>query len=222
MLKKILVLASLTFSLSANAADITYNNYTLDMEANVVTGGGLDWLQWDVTDRLTIEEALNLHGGEGWGLASNSDMAKLFNDFNFGHTFDSDENTQEYHITGTSDAPSPITEADVQFVALFGSTFHSGSLPDPLLWTGAIFGQDSDGDGYYNRAYVQDDWTHGTEDGYYQGIASIDSDFIERDVSYDFLGVALVRPSAVPLPAAGWLFISALVGLVGKKRLSRR
>lgn len=28
--------------------------------------------------------------------------------------------------------------------------------------------------------------------------------------------------AVVPLPAAGWLFITALVGLVGKKRLSRR
>ena len=27
--------------------------------------------------------------------------------------------------------------------------------------------------------------------------------------------------AAVPIPAAGWLFMSALIGLVGKKRLSR-
>jgi hypothetical protein len=33
---------------------------------------------------------------------------------------------------------------------------------------------------------------------------------------------AVVSVAAVPLPAAGWLFMSALIGLVGKKRLSRR
>jgi hypothetical protein len=36
---------------------------------------------------------------------------------------------------------------------------------------------------------------------------------------------AYAQPSpvtAVPVPAAGWLFMSALIGLMGKKRLSRR
>ncbi|MFT6275130.1 MAG: hypothetical protein ACJAZ0_001223 [Halioglobus sp.] len=34
---------------------------------------------------------------------------------------------------------------------------------------------------------------------------------------------AVAAPVAeVPLPAAGWLFMSALIGLMGKKRLSRR
>jgi hypothetical protein len=32
----------------------------------------------------------------------------------------------------------------------------------------------------------------------------------------------LFHPAEVPLPAAGWLFISALAGLAGKKRLSRQ
>lgn len=32
----------------------------------------------------------------------------------------------------------------------------------------------------------------------------------------------IYSPAAVPVPAAGWLFMSALVGLAGKKRLSRR
>jgi hypothetical protein len=34
--------------------------------------------------------------------------------------------------------------------------------------------------------------------------------------------VATPTVAAVPLPAAGWLFMSALIGLMGKKRLSRR
>jgi hypothetical protein len=34
---------------------------------------------------------------------------------------------------------------------------------------------------------------------------------------------AVIAPvTAVPVPAAGWLFMSALIGLMGKKRLSRR
>jgi hypothetical protein len=33
---------------------------------------------------------------------------------------------------------------------------------------------------------------------------------------------APLEVAAVPIPAAGWLFMSALIGLMGKKRLSRR
>jgi len=39
---------------------------------------------------------------------------------------------------------------------------------------------------------------------------------------YAWYSVSLSRPSVVPIPAAGWLFMSALIGLIGKKRLSRR
>lgn len=38
----------------------------------------------------------------------------------------------------------------------------------------------------------------------------------------DYNGVSSQDLAAVPVPTAGWLFISALVGLVGKKQLSRR
>lgn len=41
------------------------------------------------------------------------------------------------------------------------------------------------------------------------------------DIKHWAIGVALSRPSAVPLPAAAWLFISAIAGLAGAKRLSR-
>ncbi len=39
---------------------------------------------------------------------------------------------------------------------------------------------------------------------------------------YSQYSVSFSRPSVVPIPAAGWLFMSALIGLIGKKRLSRR
>ena len=38
-----------------------------------------------------------------------------------------------------------------------------------------------------------------------------------ESISFDYTQVA-----SVPVPASAWLFMSALVGLVGKKRLSRR
>lgn len=46
---------------------------------------------------------------------------------------------------------------------------------------------------------------------------------VDFDSTFNPNGVYVVwSTTAVPVPAAGWLFISALVGLVGKKRLSRR
>ena len=51
-------------------------------------------------------------------------------------------------------------------------------------------------------------------------------DFEECNIQYRFCGTvisgsAIATPSAVPLPAAAWLFISAIAGLAGAKRLSR-
>jgi hypothetical protein len=42
------------------------------------------------------------------------------------------------------------------------------------------------------------------------------------ELSWRMVYAVAAPVTAVPLPAAGWLFMSALIGLMGKKRLSRR
>ena len=36
---------ALVLSAGANAATVSYNNYSLDTETNIVTGNNLEWLQ---------------------------------------------------------------------------------------------------------------------------------------------------------------------------------
>jgi hypothetical protein len=56
--------------------------------------------------------------------------------------------------------------------------------------------------------------------GTYQGTVNPNASWTSFDWVRPWAAVAPV--TAVPVPAAGWLFMSALIGLMGKKRLSRR
>ena len=69
----------------------------------------------------------------------------------------------------------------------------------------------------YKRVY------RGTSNIYQDADDSINSLYSTRDDTdaSPTIGSFLVT-TAVPVPAAGWLFMSALIGLVGKKRLTRR
>jgi len=43
-----------TISEGAFAGLITYNGHTLDENTNIVTGGGLEWLQWTETKGQSV------------------------------------------------------------------------------------------------------------------------------------------------------------------------
>ena len=100
-------------------------------------------------------------------------------------------------------------------LAMKGYISNSDDPNDPTQASFAYFGLDADADGLINRAGVYDDSTN--KNGSTFGAMA----YIEGDgypLGYDdlgFVGVALVRSSVVPVPAAAWLFCSALIGLVG-------
>ena len=217
MIKTIVACIGLTLSLPLFAASISYNGYTLDEDANIVSGGGLQWLQWDETVGQTVHEALGNYGAGGWRLATNAEMAKLFNSFDFGMTFDADENTYQSYLFS---AGENSFDAPNEFIDLFGDTFlASGSVydsVDPRQYASAYFGEDGDGDHQFNFASVQDEYT--TIGGaLVQSHARLYRDDFTVNAAGFANGVALVR--AVPVPAAGWLLLSALMGLVIKKRV---
>lgn len=76
----------------------------------------------------------------------------------------------------------------------------------------------------YDRGFISDSDRVERETG------DPDSDFRDEvrtahgavSSGYRWATVGSFLVAEVPIPAAGWLFISALAGLVGKKRLSRR
>ena len=160
MLIKFLALMALSLSLSLNAATVTYNGYTLDTDTNVVTGGGLEWLQWDETLGQSIEAALSSYAVDGWRLATNIEMAALLNNFNFGFTF-SDSESFSQSINLYTDEYSYGTANE--FIDLFSDTYAAAGFEydygDELNLTGALFGSDGDFDEDFKLASVMDEYT---------------------------------------------------------------
>lgn len=183
MVRKIITLICLTFTLSTHAASISYYGYTLDTETNIVTGGGLRWLQWDETTGQSVTQALATHGSSGWRLATSSEMATLFNAFDFRITFEGDDS-----ITQTVSFLEPYQSEGVadRFIQLFGASIspppeytcpycsqvpvsYYNTTPEfefqprsNFLFSLALYGSDQNGDGIYSRAEVFED-TSSTE-----------------------------------------------------------
>ena len=218
MFKKLPIAVSLLLSLSANAATVSYNGYNLDTVTNIVTGNDLEWLQWNETVGQSINTALSNYSSDGWRLATNAEMAKLFNDFGLGITFDSDENTSQ-SVTLYSEAYSH-SRAN-QFIEIFGDTYSAAGFNydygDEYEESRALFGGDGDADQLFNTAYIRDEW-HTSGGHLIPGSASMVIDDTYPDYSNETWGVSLVRVSPVPVPAASWLFMSALISLAGYKR----
>jgi len=187
---------------TANAALVSYNGYTLDTDTNVVTGGGLEWMQWDETLGQSVNQALANHGGSAWRIATNTEMAALLNAFSFGITFDGIESTSQ----GTS-AEEGIKATN--FIELFGQTQLGASGPRAQ----AFYGSDLNNNGIVNHLYVQH---FASSDGFQvfdYGDTYPHITFTPDKVQFN-AGVALVRVVGTPIPAAVWLFGSAL-GLLG-------
>ena len=171
----------------------------------------------------SIQSQLSTLEGGGWSVASNVQMAQLFNAFDFGLTFDTDENTTQYVDTGFS-AGDPGTEADEVFISMFGDTYTASGRSfcyhgDCVNTSVAYYGNDPDADAGINRALVRDDsiYPSGYESA---GFVELRDDglFKNNDINAT-AGVALVREfSPVPVPAAAWLFGSGLLGLIGVAR----
>jgi hypothetical protein len=224
---KHLVAGILTSSmgLSAQAATYDYAGYSLDIDTNIVTGGGLEWLQWDETQGLTIVQALETYNADGWRLASLNEMASVLNAFDFGVTFVGDKDAGTQYATGPAATGLLDTPGYDAFITIFGPTALGGIREnrDRQRRTSAFVGQDLDDNGYYGWVRVEGD---------YQQNNGVDRDaemFFAPDAiqaassrtgppgvgdsSISDTGVALVRASPVPLPAAAWLFSAAVLGL---------
>jgi hypothetical protein len=225
-------IAGLVLALSsfANAGVITYNGYTLDTQTDIVTAGdGLEWLQWDVTKGQSISSALQANGvfgsrnyGAGWALASNAQMASLFNDFGFNSTLQDDTTI---HTGSPYTFGSDNTNYD-HFIDLFGAIFQLsgtffdfGTGVDQISRTRALFGSDEDNDTLYKEAGVHSDYTRDSSTNPYH--AYIFQDIWSDSTTNPEFGVALVRLKTqvdAPEPSTLAIFALGLSGLI----LSRR
>ncbi|MCG7649109.1 PEP-CTERM sorting domain-containing protein [Alteromonas sp. MmMcT2-5] len=188
------MLASLSLNVSAEL--ITYGEFSKEENSDVVTGLGMEWLQWSSTRGMSINSALSSFSQNGWRLASITEVTALFNYFVPEYEWIESESVTQQRTTGRSDELSPDSETDVQFQTLFGYTYSARASDylegDGLNKTEAIFGSDDNGNNYYGLAGLYDDFT------VFNGNRNVGNAYLTKDqhvASFAFprYGVALVR-----------------------------
>lgn len=208
-------------------------DYVLNEDTNIVIdkANSIEWLQWDQTTGMSINEALAVYSSQGWTLATNSQMAELFNTFNlsYGQFIWTDEENAQQEYTGPTDGIALedwVNDPELQFVNLFADTAvtwpNEGTCgaSDCLQMSAAYFGSDNDNDGQYKLARVYDDVQFDEGNGYedWGSLAEMSADFIDIDTDTAYSrGVALVRAVNVPEPASAAFLILAAVALLARR-----
>lgn len=227
MIFRIFFAFTLLFSLSANATVISHYGYSYDTSGNIVTGGGLQWLRWDATVGQSAESALATYAPQGWRMATYDEVAALLNVFIEDRvsastfTFGSDPYGWEEVKFHSNEQQLPTA-----FLEMFGDTYAAdglimgtpGTLFNQYQAAFAMYGELNPAVPLYDFVAVFDKFYDPYDlTGVSGGAARLLGSRYQPDQSYQGVGIALVR--AVPLPAAGWLFASALAGLLFGRRL---
>ena len=201
-------LAVVSFNSSAAIISVDWkvagdNLITLD------TRTGLEWLDLTVTrDQSYNDINAKLGTGQeldGWGYASSVQVGEFFDSFG----------GDNLHYTGWSFENNGLFDL---VAPLWGDTICAAN--GCLAGQGGSFFITSDitGPGVHNVGGIEDQLGH---------LFSADRDFVLTEyftvadnavVGNTFKASALVRVSAVPVPAAIWLFGSGLLGLIGFAR----
>lgn len=111
----------------ANAGIISHKGYELVSNSNIIADPyGFEWLRWSETSGIKdLYETYLAYTSEGWQLATNFQMSRLFNDFDFGVEFDADPSTTQY--LRFNDGPvQDMNSPTLIFLDLFGSTITKG------------------------------------------------------------------------------------------------
>lgn len=207
-----LLLLMVTSSLQATARIIPTHGYTLS--GNIVSNGVLDWLSWEETRGLSIEQVLANPVYSEWNLATEVHMLDLLYDFGVAMPVPvhpvSNQHVYRYGYSGSSDE----TVADL-FIELFGTTrYEEGGIVgfggDAIRTSEAYWGAGVGG--LYHLVAANSDFTIFG----YQREAQIllaQDDYMRYDRARDSTGVALVR-SVIDVSAPSSLAVFAL-GIMG-------
>jgi len=177
---------------TAQAALVALGDYTTD------TDTGLDWLDLDLTLGMSFNQ-VNAELGAG-GLFDGWSVATL----DQAHTF-----LTNAGWIGPFDSSNVL---NVGFVANF-KALTTSLLNDPVSGLGALS---------YTDDFADTLGTFSLVDNQGSGITSYNFTApVDPFVADPGTGTFLVRTSAVPLPAAAWLFLTGLAGLTGIGRFRR-
>jgi len=187
--KVVLGTVTLVLSTNINAALIDNGVFTTDTET------GLDWLDLTESTELSFEYVSTQFevGGqfEGWTYASTNQVEGLFNSAGGAS-----------HIMQTSLNREPA----LLLMGLWGTIYQDLEVTAAEFITGTSFD-----DGRVWRGVVAHDNNGADAD---LGFMSAEYQITEETLVYQDTGHALVRVSAVPVPAAIWLFSSGLISLI--------
>jgi hypothetical protein len=139
------------------------NGYTRDDASVVVQGFGLEWLQWTETQGQSVDNALRDYEDDGWRLATNIEMADLFNAFSVDRPFT--YSTIDLQSDRTRWANGE-TGGRLDFLNLFGRTrfvppgeLFTSVLIEPLEFAEAYYTDGSGDGGPIYRAAMLDDYS---------------------------------------------------------------
>jgi hypothetical protein len=229
--KKLITFLCIICSPFSIANIITVDNYSLDKNTNLITDNyGQEWLRWSETSHVKdLYQTYNDYKSNGWELATNLQMSRLFNDFKFGVSFDDDPLTAQsarFNDGAIEDPTSPIK----QFFTLFGVNVKSQMESDVLVdieSISAIFGDNyTNRWQYLNLATLKDDHFEkfsddngGFIEGYSDGSASLGAPgidlFGENDRPFAFIRIT----TSVSEPETFFLLLFAVTAIsVHRKR----
>lgn len=232
----ILAACLVTASLSTQATLIEYKDYSRDSQSQIVRGKSLEWLKWDQTNGLSVNQALARYAEQGWRLASHQQMADLMSDFVFGKT-----DWLAFPVNDRQSASTPFTVGfngpSDYFVQLFGNTnlnynfclsenrncYVDGNY---AFFTLAFYGDITDSKALFSRVSVATDYQvdYGRHKFFYAQTSLLQLPLMTADTMTS--GVALVRttqPSiAVSSPSTAVLLLLAVMGLFGRSRHSSK
>jgi hypothetical protein len=226
MLKNLLAFTCLAISISVNAAIIDLGAITRD------TDTGLDWLDVTQTSGLSYDQVtvqLGVGGDyEGFRYATLAELDQLIT--NFGYTaINTDCDYTALHCDWNVDGDNVVIETMIktlgdtldQYLDATGDIRDVG--PDGAGFTWGMLGSTHQNAPLQDVALILDGETIRRDDGTPYADSSdwvSTAEFSVNNVRIS-RGSFLVTPSAVPIPAAGWLFMSALACLFGKKHLQK-
>ncbi|GAB3003118.1 PEP-CTERM sorting domain-containing protein [Psychrosphaera aestuarii] len=196
---------ALLFVVSTNVSAGLISDYVLDGTTNTVfdNRSGLEWLRWDQTDGMTIQQALSAYNSGGWQLASNAQAAYLFNTFDLSYgtfTWSEEESFDGAFNSSSNGLIEAADDRELMLVNLFGITYEEYNMgidpPDGMQYSAAFFGSDLNRDGGYKRMWVMDDYGVNQSS---KGRAKFDIDNYTNQSRTRTTGVALVRSAPVTI-----------------------